>query len=79
MVDVGTRTLCTGAECPPRRHEMATGFVSMRTESGCVCIRVRVYEKDFPRARDCENGRLIEPLLFRDGSVVYARLPVRIR
>ena len=69
---IGARTVSgAGAECLLVGNEIAIGIVNMRTDSGRISIRVSGDKKDYQRARVYEDGKLVESLLFRDGSVVY--------
>jgi hypothetical protein len=69
---IGARTVVgAAAECLLVGNEIVIGIVDMRTDGGRVSIRVSANSKDYQRARVYEDDKLIESLLFRDGSVVY--------
>jgi predicted thioesterase len=69
---IGARTVRgTAAACLLVGNELAIGIVELRTTGGRVSIRVSADERDYQRARVYENGKLIESLHYRDGSVVY--------
>ena len=70
---IGARTLVgASAKCLLVGNENAVGVVEVRTECGQVSIRVSGAQEDYQRARVYEDGgKLIESLLFQDGSVVY--------
>jgi hypothetical protein len=68
----GARTVQgSAAKCVLVGNELATGVVDMQTESGPLRICVSSDARDYQQARVYENGRLVESLLWKDGTVVY--------
>jgi hypothetical protein len=70
---IGARTVRgTAAECLLVGNEIVVGVVQVRTDCGPISIRVSADKHDYQRVRVYEDGKLIESLLYRDGSVIYA-------
>lgn len=69
---IGARTVdSTEASCLVIGNELAVGIVELRNEGARESIRVSADQRDYQQARVYEDGKLIESLEFRDGSVVY--------
>jgi hypothetical protein len=70
---IGARTVRgTAVGCLILGREIVIGIVDVRTDDGRISIRVSADPKDYQRARVYEGDKLIESLLSREGSVVYA-------
>jgi hypothetical protein len=52
-------------------NDIAIGVINVMTEEAMVTLRVSADPKDFQQARVYEDNKLVQSLLFKDGSVVY--------
>jgi hypothetical protein len=70
---IGARTVRgTAVECLLVGNEIVVGVVQVHTDCGQISIRVSGDKNDYQRVRVYEDGKLVESLLYRDGSVTYA-------